>query len=173
MNKHHDLPSNPNPIRITILPIRILCITLDHLGLARLLQEFSMTGSLKDPHKDVAWCPNLNPNPIPFFLPTLRWLPDSSPEKEEVDEDEELIRRSSCVVIHSISYISRSVIAGEEGDVFIGDARRWPEGRGDGGGVPAPARLYQASAAAFTRAFGLELDSISWKRDELKRWGIN
>lgn len=123
-----------------------------------------MTGSLRDPHNDVAWCPNLNPNPNPFFLPTLRLLPGSSPEKEEVEE--ELIRRSSCVVIHSISYISRRVIAGEEGDVFIGDAeardaRRWPEGRGDGGGVPAPACLYQASAAAFTRAFGLELDSIS------------
>lgn len=123
-----------------------------------------MTGSLRDPHNDVAWCPNLNPNPNPFFLPTLLLLPGSSPEKEEVEE--ELIRRSSCVVIHSISYISRRVIAGEEGDVFIGDAeardaRRCPEGRGDGGGVPAPACLYQASAAAFTRAFGLESDSIS------------
>jgi hypothetical protein len=69
--------------------------------------------------------------------------------------------------------MSSSVIAGEEGGVFLGDAAargmgRWPEG--DGAVTPEPAFLYHASAAVFTRAFGLELiDSISRRRESLNQ----
>lgn len=141
-------------------------LNLHHLGLAQRLLFVSATASPTptDPHNEMA-C-RLNPDPNPslqlLFLPIGRRSPDSPLATEA---EEELIRRSSCFVIRSTSYMSRSVIAGEEGGVFLGDAaardgRRWLEGRGDDGAAPPLACLYQARAATATTRFGLVLDSI-------------